>query len=236
METTSEIGFTLGARLEACASFVRKGKVPADIGTDHAYLPIRLVQNGTVPFAFASDINEEPVRSAVNNIQRYGLNDKVITFTGDGLERISPDKVDDIIIAGMGGDNIADILSRAEWLKDARYRLILQPMSRVSRLREYLYRNGFDIKEEKAVCEANRIYTVILSQYSGTDFRYDDCDIYSGRLDPNDPNAAALMLKQAGILLSAAKGCAAKGDYSGQARYLRLADRLIQNAKGAEVK
>ena len=232
MESNCEKKFELGARLEACAGFVRQGKIPADIGTDHAYLPIYLVREGIVPMAYASDINEEPIISARNNIQKHGLTEKIINFTCDGLKKIPPDKVDDIIIAGMGGDNIATILNGADWLKNAGYRLILQPMSRASRLREYLFTNRFEITEEIAVCEAGRIYTVVCAQYSEQEIAYEDYDIYAGCLDCSDPNAAALMRKQAGILLSVAEGCAAKRDYSGQAHYIRLAERLLNHSKG----
>ncbi len=224
----------LGARLEACAGFVREGKVPADIGTDHAYLPIWLVLSGKVPAAYASDINEEPIRSAVKNINYYGLSEKIKTFTASGLEKTPQEKVDDIIIAGMGGDNISAILSGAEWLKNRRYRLILQPMSRASRLREHLYKNGFDIIAEKAISEAERVYTVICAEYSGESLDYDDCSIYSGKLDSSDPNAATLLKKQVRILRSVAEGCAAKGDISGQAHFIELAQQLERDADGGK--
>ena len=234
MTANGEMTFELGARLDACADFVRRGKIPADIGTDHAYLPIWLVQTGKVPMAYASDINEEPIRSAKNNIESHRLDEKIITFTANGLEKIPCDNVDDIIIAGMGGDNIAAILDGGKWLKNARYRLILQPMSRTARLREYLFKNGFVIIDEKAVCEAGRIYTVICAAFSETNVLYDEFDLYAGRLDSSDPNAAELMKKQAGILLSMAEGCAAKKDYSGQAHYIMLAEKLIDNVRGGK--
>lgn len=232
MESNCEKRVELGARLETCAGLVRRGKVPADIGTDHAYLPIYLVRNGVVPMAYASDINIDPIISARKNITKHGLSEKIITFTCNGLEKIPPDRIDDVIIAGMGGDNIASIINEADWLKNDRYRLILQPMSRASRLREYLFKNRFEIAEEKAVCEAGRIYTVICAHYSKKEILYDDYDIYAGRLDCSDPNAAALMRKQAGILLSVAEGCAAKRDYSGQAHYIKLAESLMNRSKG----
>lgn len=227
-----EKSIVLGSRLETCAGFVRKGGIVADIGTDHAYLPISLVLRGIAAMAYASDINEEPIRSAQRNISSYRLNEKIITFTADGLEKIPSDKVDDIIVAGMGGDNIASIIDRAKWLKNDRYRLILQPMSRASRLREYLFKNGFCIIAEKAVREANRIYTVIYAKYSEIDIEYDDYDIYAGRLEGSDPYAAALLKKQAGILLSAGEGCVAKGDISGSEYYKKLAQRLLINSDG----
>ena len=232
MENKEEKNVALGARLEACAGFVRRGGRVADIGTDHAYLPIWLVQNGAVSAAYASDINEEPIMSAVHNIHSCGLDEKIKTFTANGLDLIPPDGVDDIVIAGMGGDNIAAILSRGEWLKNARYRLILQPMSRASRLREYLYSNGYHIIAEKAVCEADRVYTVICTEYSQNIAIHDEIDIYAGRLDASDPNAAALLKKQAGILLSVAEGCAARGDYSGEAHCIRLAEKLLERIRG----
>lgn len=232
LEQSVERQLELGERLATCAEFVREGKISADIGTDHAYLPVYLVQKGIVPAAYASDINEEPVNSARKSIARYGLDEKIIAFTGDGLEKIPPDEVDDIIIAGMGGDNIAAILGEAEWLKNPRYRLILQPMSRASRLREFLFREGFAILSEKAICEADRIYTVICAEYSEISVEYAEYDIYAGRLDAADPNAAALLRKQAGILRSMAEGCAARGDTAGQEKYRRLAERLIMQTKG----
>lgn len=229
MEANGAKTIELGARLRTCASFVREGRIPADVGTDHAYLPIWLVQSGAVPKAYASDVNEEPIRSAKSNIAAFGLSEKIITFTADGLDRIPPEAVDDIIIAGMGGDNIAMILSAAEWLQNPRYRLILQPMSRASRLREYLYRRGFAIVKEEAVCEAGRIYTVICAEYAGKEIAYDEYDVYAGRLNRADPHAAALLKKQAGILRSVAEGCAAKGDTAGAARYAGLAARLTDS-------
>lgn len=226
--------FTLGARLEACAALVRRGKIPADIGTDHAYLPIWLVEHGAVPRAFASDINEEPIQSARRNISVHGLNEKITTFTANGLEKVPQNEVDDVIIAGMGGDNIAAILNGANWLKNPRYRLILQPMSRASRLREYLMRNGFGILTETAVCEAGRVYTVICAEYSGQGVSYSEFDIYAGKLDNSDPNASVLLMKQAAILRSAADGRSAQGDMEASEHYMQLAEQLEEFARGGK--
>lgn len=224
--------FSLGARLEACASFVRRGKTVADIGTDHAYLPIWLIQNGIVPIAFASDINEEPIKTAQKNIEEFGLSEKIKTFTSDGLVRIPPREVDDIVIAGMGGDNIAAILNGVNWLSDERYRLILQPMTRASVLREYLFATGFDIIEEKAVCEGKRLYTIAYAKYSEKQNDFTEFDIYAGKLDSRDATAAALLLKQASILRAAAKGCNAEGNTGRGGELLALADQLEAYANG----
>ena len=220
-----------GTRLEACASFARHGKTAADIGTDHAYLPIWLIQNHISSRIFASDINQEPITVARKNIEAYGLNDKIITFTGDGLKKIQPEEVDDIIIAGMGGDNISSILSSAEWVRDPRYRLILQPMSHAERLREFLYVNGFEIVAEKAVCESGRLYTIICAEYAGKTIAFDDYDIYAGKLTGSDPSSSSLLKKQAGILRAEAAGFAVKGDKSTEERLKTLADKIERIAE-----
>lgn len=227
--------FSLGARLEACAAFVRKGRVLADIGTDHAYLPIWLVLNEKIPCAYASDINEEPIKSALTNIEKYHLSDKIITFTANGLAKIPASEVDDIVIAGMGGDNIAEILDSADWLKNRRYRLILQPMSRAEKLREYLYRHNFDSIAEKPVCEVNRIYTVICAEYSQTPLHFNELDYYIGRLDNHNEYSVKLIQKQAAILRSVADGMAVKGDSEKERHFRTLSEQLLAYAKGEEV-
>lgn len=230
-----ETVFSLGARLEACAAFVREGKVSADIGTDHAYLPIWLVLNGKIPRAYASDINEEPIKSALTNIEKYHLSDKIIVFTANGLAQIPASEVDDIVIAGMGGDNIAGILDSVGWIKNPRYRLILQPMSRAEKLREYLYRHHFDIIAEEPICEANRIYTVICAEYSENPLHFSELDYYIGRLDNHNEYSVKLIQKQAAILQSVADGMAVKGDSGNERHYRALSEQLSAYAKGEEV-
>lgn len=220
--------FSLGERLGACAEFVREGHVTADIGTDHAYLPIWLVSTGKIPRSYASDINEEPIKSARINIKKQNLCDKVITFTGTGLEKIPQNDVDDIVIAGMGGDNIVGILSAAKWLQNSRYRLILQPMSKAEKLREYLYANNFNILAEKAICEANRIYTVICAEFSQSSIEYSDFDIYAGRLDNKNETAVRLLQKQVAVLLAESQGHVKGGDIE-YARKLECIANKLQN-------
>lgn len=223
----SERLFSLGARLEACAEFVRRGKVVADIGTDHAYLPIWLVATGKNPRAYASDINEEPIRLACANINKYFLSDKVIAFTGNGLEKIPQDDVDDIIIAGMGGDNIIGILSEAKWIKNSRYRLILQPMSKIEKLREYLFVNNFDIISEKAICEANRIYTSICAVYSYKSVKFEELDFYIGRLSNLDEYSIKLLERQTGVLIAEANGAAKTGNVEAEKNLRKIVNGIL---------
>lgn len=185
----------LGERLRACAGFVRKGSRLADIGTDHAYLPVLLVEKGIAPFAIASDVNDGPIKRAAANIARAGLSDRIRTITADGLDGIAPGEVDDIVIAGMGGELIAAILSRAEWIRDRDCRLVLQPMSRAERLREWLCRNGFEIEDEKAVLDAGKYYSVICASYSGS-LREDELFWHGGRLLGKEDDISREYLKR----------------------------------------
>ena len=112
-------------RLSLCADYVREGSRLADIGTDHGYLPIALCQSGKIPSALACDINPLPLRSAEENIARFGLSKKIQTRLSDGLKEVSPDEADDVVIAGMGGELIRDILTAAPWVKDGEKHLVL---------------------------------------------------------------------------------------------------------------
>ena len=100
----------LSKRLEQVASMVTKGNIIADIGTDHGYVPIYLVEKGICPKAYAMDINQGPIESAIKNIENYGLSEKIQAIKSNGLEKLEPEKADTIIIAGMGGELIVNIL------------------------------------------------------------------------------------------------------------------------------
>ena len=187
----------LGARLAACASYCRKGSSIADIGTDHALLPIYLMQTGTASAAIASDINSEPLSRAKENAERFDMLDRLSLRLGSGLEKIAPGEVDDIVIAGMGGDLISDILAAAEWVKDARYRLILQPMSKPERLRAWLWSNGFEITEETALIDNGRCYSVLLCGYTGENRDATLAQLYCGRVLECTGEAAERYLRTA---------------------------------------
>ena len=154
-------------RLSLCASFVRENKKVADIGTDHAYLPVYLVKSGKTDFAIAADIRIGPLENAAGNISENGLDDRIKTVLSDGLENISPDEADDIVIAGMGGELIARIIENAPWLKCSEKHLILQPMTRAEELRAYLCGNGFRIICEKACISCKKCYSVMLCEFDG---------------------------------------------------------------------
>lgn len=179
--------FKLDNRLAVCAQLVRSGTKLADIGTDHAYLPVWLARNGKISSAIAADINPQPLERGLENIRRYSAEGTVTTRLSNGLQNIKPDEADDIVIAGMGAELIIDIVSKAEWLKNGDKRLILQPMTRAYMLRRYLHENGFEIKAEIA-CEQNgKVYSVIMSEYSGSPIIAEEFEEYIGKLDMNLP-------------------------------------------------
>lgn len=181
----------LNPRLYTAASLVRDDARLADIGTDHAYLPIALLQQGKVSSAIAADLREGPLTSARNNAIRCGVSERLVLRCCNGLTGIAPEEVDDIVIAGMGGELIASILNASPWVKDSQKRLILQPMSSAEDLRHYLRINSFYIDREIAVEDNNHVYTVMQVRYceSEQNEAYPGCD-YLGELDPTNSTEA----------------------------------------------
>ena len=156
----------LTPRRAAAASFCRQGAFVADIGTDHAYLPIALCLSGRARGAIASDINAGPVERAEENIKNYGLDGKIEVRRADGLDGIEQFAPDDIMILGMGGELIARIISDAPWTKNKSINLCLQPMTHPEYLRGFLLENGYEIIDE-AIAEEEKIYQIILARFSG---------------------------------------------------------------------
>ena len=177
---------TLDSRLSLCASFVRQDSKLADIGTDHAYLPVWLCQNGVCKSAIAADINPEPLSRGQLTIAQAGLEDKVKTRLSDGLKSISADEADDIVIAGMGGELIAKIILDCEYSRDKSKRFILQPMTKSELLIERLCQNGFEILSQDCCVASNKCYTVLLVQYSGEKRAYSEVYPYICELKPKE--------------------------------------------------
>lgn len=171
-------------RLLKIAGMIRSGDRVADIGTDHAYLPVFLLKNGIAQKAFACDIGDGPLENARLNIERSKV-DGIELRKGDGLRAVAPDEIDTAVLAGMGGDLMARIIDDAEWIKNSRYELILQPMTAVEELRQYLCENGFCIGKECAVMSQGRIYTVIKAVFDGKVRPCDPVFRFIGRLCEN---------------------------------------------------
>ena len=157
----------LDPRLHLIAQFVRQGSVFADIGTDHGYLAAYLVQSGRCPRGFACDIHPLPLEKARHTIVSRHLAEQIEVRLSDGLRALWGEPIDDIVIAGMGGELIARILSDAPFIRRADIRLILQPMTKAPFLRQFLYQNGFAIQEERAVGSGRFFYTVMACHFTG---------------------------------------------------------------------
>ncbi|MBQ9673417.1 MAG: SAM-dependent methyltransferase [Ruminococcus sp.] len=173
-------------RLRLIASMVKHGSVVADIGTDHAYLPVYLVKENICPRALACDIRPLPLEKGRQNISLNHLEDKIETRLSDGLNAISKGEADTFTIAGMGADVLIHILSSCDYIKSDRYTLIIQPMSRYYELITWLYQNGFVIENQKCTHEGNRRYTVIKARYTGQKNDFSEADTYIGAMDLED--------------------------------------------------
>lgn len=174
----------LDNRLKLCADFVRPGATLADIGTDHAYLPVWLCQNGICPSAIAADINPEPLKSGMLTIQKAGLADKIETRLSDGLAAIREAEADDIVIAGMGGELIADIIATCPFSENPEKRWILQPMTKSEMLLLRLNRSGFEILRQDCCVAAGKCYTVLQAAYTGNTTEKGALFPYLGKLTP----------------------------------------------------
>ena len=154
----------ISKRLLRCAAFVPKGARVADIGTDHGYLGIYLLNQGIAAHVIAADLRQAPLQAARRNAAKYGVDARMEFRLSNGLAEIAPDEADTIVCAGMGGDLIVEILSRCAWLRTPVRRLILQPQSAGQELRRWLGENGFAVEREEPVQDGKFLYTVLLAR------------------------------------------------------------------------
>ena len=151
-------------RLQAIANLIPKNSIVADIGTDHGYIPLFLIENAISKKVIASDISQGSLNKTISYIKELNLTNMIIPRLGDGLEIIKPYEVDTVIIAGMGGLLIKDILSKDMNLTNSITNFVLQPMVASKELREYLYNNNFRITDEDLVREDGKYYEIILAK------------------------------------------------------------------------
>ncbi len=173
------MNIVLTERLRTAAELVRSSRKTVDVGTDHGYLPAFLVMNGVTDRVTAADIGKGPLENAEKTIKKYSLEGKIDTCLSDGLVKISHD-TEEIVICGMGGTLIAEILEKAGWIKHEGIHLILQPMTHSYDVRKFLSKNGFYIDTEKFCTDTGRDYVVISAFYDGKDHIHDDFYYYFG--------------------------------------------------------
>lgn len=169
-------------RLQLVANLVENCDSFLDIGTDHAYLPAFLVEQGKAKKAIASDINPNPLENARQTLLQENLEDKISLRLSAGFENISENEATEIAVAGMGGLMIAEMIENTPWLQNPKYHLVLQPMTHFEDVRRALQENGFEIIKEATVKEGKRLYLVISAKYSGKTEAKTDSWYYVGSL------------------------------------------------------
>ena len=152
-------------RLMTAAALVTQGYTLADVGTDHGYIPIYLLQQEKIPSAIAMDINEGPLERAKEHIALYGLQAYIQTRLSDGVAALKPGEVEAVLIAGMGGGLVMHILKDGEKVSQSAKELILQPQSEIERVREFLREEGYAILAEDMVLEDGKFYPMMKVQY-----------------------------------------------------------------------
>lgn len=180
------MNINLTPRLFAVASLVKGGGIIADIGTDHGYLPIYLIQTGKVQGAIAADIGKKPLENARKSVAEFNLENKIELRLSDGLREFNSTDVSEIVFAGMGGTLIAEKLKETDWINDKALHFIFQPQSRAEDLRRFLFENGFEICTELSTHEGRRCYIAFDAVYTGNKIVFDDADCFIGKLPHNE--------------------------------------------------
>ena len=158
-----ESDFTAFGVSERCENKV----VVADVGCDHAYLSIYLIKEGICDLAIASDLREGPIQAAKENVIRFGCEEKIVTVKTDGLHGLEKYSPTDVVICGMGGETITEILNEAPWIKKQGTRLILQPQSGAAELYLYLSSCGFHLVKERYAYDQGKPYRIFKFIYDG---------------------------------------------------------------------
>lgn len=151
----------LSPRMQALANTVPSGRPMADIGTDHGRLPLYLVEQGIVPFAIASDRIKMPIAALKSQVRALGWEDKISVRLGDGLTVLAPGEVETIVLSGMGGMTMIEILERCPQVVQTASRLVLQPQRSIPVVRQWLASHHWRIADEALVLDEGRYYEVL---------------------------------------------------------------------------
>ncbi len=216
----------LDNRLTVCAELVSGNGVVCDVGTDHAYLAAELIISGKCSKVIASDINEGPLESARKTVEKYGIADKVELILSDGLDNVPLEGVSDIVIAGMGGETIADILENPAIDTDSDIRLILQPMSKPEILRKKLYEYQFEIVTERAVEDGDKMYVVMVAKPSNEWQQLTETEALFGFFDDTDETAVKYRKREAERLAKISENLKNAGKNAESEHYAVLSYRM----------
>lgn len=154
-------------RLQTICEYITPGHKLADIGTDHALVPVKLILDKKIEYAIAMDIGKGPLEKARVNVERYALSDRIDLRLSNGFEKLERDEVDTVLIAGLGGDLMMDIMEHDKGLRYDIKEYILSPHSEWKSVRKYLREHGFQIIDEDMVCEDGKYYVIWKVIYQG---------------------------------------------------------------------
>ena len=186
----------LDKRLSCVASLINQCVCVIDVGTDHAYLPVFAVQSGICETALACDVKIGPLENARQTVKSFGLEDRIKTVLSDGLDSVKPTKNCCVVLAGMGGILIRELLGRATWLFDEGIQIVAQPMSHAEQVRQFFYENGFAITEEKTAADGKHCYLALSAVYTGKKTEYTSAKAYYGKLFESEDGTAHVYLKR----------------------------------------
>ncbi len=172
----------LDGRLAMIAERIPQCEILTDIGTDHAYIPIYAVEKGLCGKAIAADLRKGPLERADSNILRHGMRNRIETRLGNGLEPVLAEECDVVVVAGMGGSLIRDILAAAAEKARKANLLLLQPNNAADVLRQWLYESGFEIAGEALASDAGKLYCLMLANWTGKISVRSKFDYYVGAM------------------------------------------------------
>ena len=156
----------LSPRLQTVADYIEQGAAVADVGTDHGMLPAYLALNKLARNIIATDLSANSLKTALKNAGKYGVTDMIKFVVADGLDGVSEDEADTVVIAGVGGETIIKIIEAAPWTKKPGKKLILQPQTKVDKLCLWLRENGYAIRDTVLTHDKGRAYTVIIVNWN----------------------------------------------------------------------
>ncbi|MEG1971722.1 MAG: class I SAM-dependent methyltransferase [Oscillospiraceae bacterium] len=225
---------TLDNRMKTVADMVRCGVRIADVGCDHGMLITELCEKGKILGGVATDINEGPLNKARFRVMGLNLEDKIDLLRTDGLDGVDENMVEDVVIAGMGGELIFKIISDCPWSRNPKKSFVLQPMTKAVYLRQALLAAGFGIDEERAAVAVNRHYSVMRCHYCGEKRNLSEFDeyLYVGELPRcPSPQAGAYMEGEMHLLLKKAEGLKEKDPTLSQ-KYFEVVERIGKLKEG----
>lgn len=238
----------LNDRLAEIAKKIPKCSILADIGTDHGYIPIYALENGLCSKALAADLREGPLKMAYANIKKNNMEKSIELRLGNGLEPILLSECDVVVIAGMGGNLIKDILAASSEKARAASLLLLQPNNAVDSLRKWLNENGFEITDESLASDAGKLYNVLNAKWTGKIVKGDSFSYYIGgklleRKQPLLERYLNKKLRELDVIIEGrSKACKQRSygeEYSNSmetAEYIEIRDRVAAFLKGESSK